>query len=199
MQTVVRFRDLPGIRDLESDAMIANKFHHGMRKDDVDTVSLSIFGITADQVCYEPPRWFLDGFESEEAWESAPLFGVCKMGPYFGSDYFDEFEEGSPREAVFNAIDEFEQQLCMGREFKDDYDRMEFAATLGVDFSDHTGLHPLHLTPYFFRQAVAAALGLKGHMPDLSELNLKAVETSLAEEARRFVKSRKMASTKCRQ
>lgn len=191
MRPKLRFRDLPGISVLESEAMIADKFHQMLEHDRVDEMSRATFGTTESDISYDPPQWFCDGFESQEDWDQAPKLGVCKLGPYFGTDYYDEFEEGSPRERIFHEMDDFDYQLCGGRELNDDYDRMHFAATLGIDFSDHTGEHPLHLTRYFFRQAVAATLGLKGHMPDLAELSVKDWGARLEEERKRFESARR--------
>lgn len=155
----------------------------------MDHLSKAIFGTTEEDIRYEAPQWFIDGFDNFEEWNAAPEIGEHELPNDYGTEFYEEDEEvsdASPRGQIYREIEEFDRQLCGGRELRDDYDRMEYAATLGVDFSDHTHQHPLRITRYFFRQAVAAALGLKGHPPDMAELGLTEWGAKLADEAKRF-------------
>ncbi|HEY5046567.1 MAG TPA: hypothetical protein VII49_00920 [Rhizomicrobium sp.] len=74
----------------------------------------------------------------------------------------------------------------MDHDLKNDYDRMECARTFGFDSSDRTGQHPLRVIRLFFDQALAAARGVKGHLPDMAELGIKEWGDKLEEHAKRF-------------
>ena len=183
-EALIVFRNLPGISVLESDQMIAEKFHQRISGKKIDDASKAIFDTTEAEIGFEPPQWFKDGYDSVEEWNAAPE-----------TDEDDEvFDDWSPDDLDIEILDlnsESPQRLEIMRQaiefdgrlktpdFRDDYDRMNYAKTFGFDFSDNTGMHPLRITRFFFRQALAAARGVMGHLPDHADLALKSGEKNL--------------------
>ena len=185
---LIRFADLPGVSLLESEKMIAEKFHHDLPDGRVDAVSRSIFGITLAEIKFIPPEWFRDGYDNLEEWNAAPESDEEKNEWEFEYDEtpIDLDLESPERIAVYREAIEFEQRLETPDYLNDDYDFMNYAKTFGFDFSDSSGMHPLRVTRLFFRQAMAASRGIMGHIADLNELHTKQWGENLAEEAKRF-------------
>lgn len=186
---LIVFRSLPGVERIECEKMIAEKFHHNLPREDVDDLSRAIFGITEADVRYLPPQWFQDGFDSREEWDAAPEIDddeSCDERWEFDLDAIDLESESPQRISVYLEANAFEQRMRIPDDLNDDYDLMDYARSFGFDFSDPTGKHPLRVTRLFFRQALAAARGVMGHLPDMSELRTRQWGENLAEEARKF-------------
>ncbi len=192
---LIIFRNLPGVARLESEQMIADKFHERVAQARVDDISRAIFGITSAEVEFDAPEWFAEGFDSVEDWNDWKASRQDNGDEDMESPEYDyedsESETESPqRLAIIQEIDEYYSRLCVEVVLKDDYDCMSFARSFGFDFSDSSGQHPLRVTRLFFFQALVASRGVKGHLPDLGELGTKEWGEKLEEEARRFRRSK---------
>jgi len=189
---MIVFRNLPGIGRLESDQMIAEKFHELIPQDQINEVSRSLFGITVFEVQFSPPEWFSEGYDSPEEWRAAANDDADAKNQD-EEEFFDEVDESeeqeSPqREEVYRQQDEFYARLAIEDEddLDNDYDLMKYARGFGFDFSDESGKHPLRITRLFFWQALAVSRNVMGHMPDIGELGTKEWGAKLEEEARRY-------------
>ena len=187
---LIVFRALPGVEPLESRQMIAEKFHEELSQHAIDDLSRDIFGIVRVEIAFEYPEWFADGFDSFEEWHAAPEADEDDVGDDF--EYEEEYpddeivDESPERQLVKRQEAEFYRQMDVGQLLNDDYDRMAYARTFGFDFADSSGQHPLRITKFFFWQALAAARGVKGHLPDLGELGIKEWGSKIEEAARKF-------------
>jgi len=69
-------------------------------------------------------------------------------------------------------------------------DQVEALMALGFDFRDDSGL-PMRITEHFCRQAIAAAKGSVGRMPDTGEVDLAHWEKSLRTQSQHYMAGRK--------
>jgi hypothetical protein len=188
---LIVFRNLPGIELLESEQMIAEKFHQQLPQSRIDSMSRAIFGTIHSEIGFEVPEWFTEGFDSFEEWKAAPTVDDdCEcLADDSGEQEdggFKAKEESPQRQELRRQAMEFAERMQVDADLRDDYDLVHYAKSFGFDFSDHTGQHPLRVTRLFFRQALAAARGVMGHLPDVSVLGTQEWGQKLEEEARRF-------------
>ena len=190
---MIRFLELPGIQRLEDEMMIAHKFHQDVAQFRIDDVSYKLFGITRYDVRYPLPGWFVDGFRNYSDWENS---GDDDIGPHYAENAFYDDKDlfcidvddgvALRRKDVRAGALAFWNRMKPAQGVSDPYEMMDVSRSFGFDFSDRTGTHPLRITSYFFLQALAAASGAAGSMPDVQELEAGEWAAKLEIDARNF-------------
>ena len=164
-KTIIRFLDLPGIRELEDKCLLGD-FDRGRPdgpfEEKLREVSMKLFGITKAETEFDFPHGYFDLDDedpekwaiSEQYWAHEDRFTVCRL-PY--------------------------------------EDKLETLKALGWDFTDGRG-DLLRVTDFFVRQAEAASKGIAGHMPDMSSVRVESWAAAMMRDAEQFRRSARQRS-----
>jgi hypothetical protein len=99
--------------------------------------------------------------------------------------------DGTPldEDEMWKKIDAYELNFCDENSVPVEHisapAQIRFMSKLSIDICDDQGII-LKSADYFIRQAIAAAKGLKGKLPDMSDVNLELWKKDLERDVERF-------------